>query len=188
MSAEPGVSMMLAYKTLDGGRSAFTGMRWPLPDSSGRGAWVDASPGPLALCRNGVHACTARQLPPWLGSELWLVELEGEVVDGGAALLAARARLVERVEDWNTQTQARFAEDCAIRADHAADGRPELMPVADAVHRCAAAGLAPSAGYWAAVVAGQRAAGARSGERYEQAFAAERAEQAAWLTAALNLI
>lgn len=179
---------MLAYKTLEDGRAPFTGTHWPLPDGATPGGWVEAGPGALALCRNGVHACSAAQLPPWLGRELWLVELGGELIDAGATTVAARGRLVEPVTGWDEQARGAFGADCAVRAQRTAHGVSELQPVVDTVRRAASTGDAAVAGYWAAVVAGQRATGSRAGERYERAVAAERAAQADWLVTALGLI
>lgn len=177
---------MLAYKFLEGDRSVFTGWQWQLPEPGLPGAWLEVD-GELVLCGNGVHACTAAQLPPWLGSDLWTIELDGNIVDAGAALVAARARLLQRVDDWDAASQTRFAQDCADRAARAAGGTEELLELADAIRAMAAAGQAAGAGYWSAVLAGRSASGRREGLVYDGAFAAERTAQAEWLGGELGL-
>ncbi len=78
---------MIAYKFLQAGRVApFSGVTWPED-----GVYVDATEGPLAACRNGVHGCRVRDLPYWLDDELWEIELDGEVVEDELKLVARRA-------------------------------------------------------------------------------------------------
>jgi hypothetical protein len=102
-----------AYKFLRrDATGVFTGYRWPLPNGS-PGAWVDAEVDP---CRSGIHACRPHHLPLWLGHALWVVELEGEIVDEQAKLVAARGRLVERVDAWDEQAYADYTRMCADRA------------------------------------------------------------------------
>ena len=177
---------MLAFKFLDGTRSRFTGFEWPLPDAGRPGPWVEAS-GPLGLCVNGVHACTPAQLPAWLGPDLWRVELGGDVIDAEAATIAARGRLLDRVDAWDDAARRAFAGDCATRVRSAVRDREDLRPIATAVEFSAGAGRAAAAGYWAAVLAGHLVSRTRAGAAYERAFAGERAEQARWLTAELHL-
>jgi hypothetical protein len=57
-----------------------------------------------------------------------------------------------------------------------------------AVDQLAAAGRAGPAGYWAAVLAGERASATRTGPAYDAAFAEERATQARWLEAELGAL
>jgi hypothetical protein len=170
-----------AYKVLGDGRSRFTGWEWPLPQGDAPGAWVHASPGPVALCANGIHACTVEQLPQWLGDELWIIELDGELLRTEAALVASRGRLVAPVGEWDAGRRRAFAQDCAQRARQGGDGGPVLA----VIERMAAAGAAAPAGYWAAVLAGERVAARRDGPDYDAAFAGERARQAEWLAAEL---
>jgi hypothetical protein len=69
---------VLAYKfTRPGGQGAFTGFRWPLPQAGEPGAWVRAHT--TDVCVAGIHALRAEQLPHWLGPELWVIELAGDV-------------------------------------------------------------------------------------------------------------
>lgn len=177
---------MIAYKFLRSGRSLFTGATWPAPRADRPGEWMDVE-GPLALCANGLHACRASQLPPWMGVELWAVELDGEILETPPALVARRGRLIGVVSSWDPATQAAFAADCALRAARTAGEDPTLTEVAAVVSHFAEMGLAAPAGYWTAVVAGQAASGIRKGSRYDEAFGAERAVQADWLTDRLAL-
>jgi hypothetical protein len=176
-----------AYKVLIDGRSGFTGWRWPLPADDGPGEWVVAS-GTPELCVRGIHACTVDQLPQWLGEELWTIELAGEIVHSDAALVASKGRLLARVEAWSAKARTAFGEDCARRArENAIDG-PASTPLLAAVDQLAATGRAGPAGYWAAVLAGERTSGTRTGSAYDAAFAEERAAQARWLEAELGTL
>jgi hypothetical protein len=136
---------------------------------------------PLALCRNGVHACRVEQLPHWLGPELWVVQLDGQVVEFDDVLVSSRARLVESVQWWSSEGRAAFARDCARQAHDMTEwglGADELVDVDD----CAEKGDAAAAGYLTAGLAGGLAAeGGRAGPRYDRGFFAERARQARWL-------
>jgi hypothetical protein len=97
-----------ALKFLRDGRVApYTGFRWPL------GEWVEsASADP---CRDGVHALRAKDLPYWLGRELWEIELDGDVVEQERKVVASRGRLVRRVEAWTPALLDEFADDLLRR-------------------------------------------------------------------------
>lgn len=177
---------MLAYKFLEGGRSPFTGWRWELPRAGSEPSPLRVS-GPLGLCDNGVHACAPGHLPLWMSDELWRIELGGDVIRTEVALVASRARLLDRVEAWDPAARDAFAHYCAGRARRLVDQEAAVAPVAAAVHSAAAGGRTAAAGYWSAVVAGEAAAGRRSGPAYEKAFLAERAAQADWLARRLDL-
>ena len=176
-----------AYKVLIHGRSGFTGWRWPLPDDGAPGEWVLAS-GKPELCVNGIHACTVQQLPQWLGEELWTIELGGEIVHTDAALVASEGRLLGRVDAWGAPARTAFGRDCARRAREAAIEGPSGSQLLAAVDQLAAAGRAGPAGYWAAVLAGERASATRTGSAYDAAFAQERTAQARWLEAELGTL
>lgn len=175
---------MLAYKCLDRARSPFTGWRWEVPANGRPGPWLDVD-GPLGLCHNGVHACRAAQLPPWIGNELWTVELAGEIVEEPLVLIASRARLLEPVLAWDLPARVAFAHDCVARAG--GHGAPVAPALGEFMAKMAAQGVVTEAGYWSAVLAGEAAAGQRRGDAYEQAFAAERTTQAERLAAMLDL-
>jgi len=100
---------MRAYKFLHAGRvGPFSGYAWP------EGEWVDAH-GPLELCRTGIHACRLEQLAHWLADELWLVQLDGNVVEAELQVLAPRGKLLERVIAWDEAARAELAAECVRR-------------------------------------------------------------------------
>jgi hypothetical protein len=178
---------MLAYKVLRDGKSEFTGWRWPLPDADQPGEWVHAD-GPIALCVNGIHASTPDQLPHWLGTELWEIELGGDILEDEAALVASEARLLRRVDAWDEAMRQRFAEMCLERARELADGYLAGAGFVTKVeHTLSWAGAAP-AGYFTAMLAAERDSGARSGAAYDAAFLRERSRQAQWLRDQLTLV
>jgi hypothetical protein len=107
---------MRAYKFLTfGGTGRFSDFQWPLPAGDSPGEWVDAGEA-LEDCRAGVHACTPRQLLDWIDDELWEIELEGEIVQRDAMIVARRGRLVTRVTGWDDRTAKEFADACAWRS------------------------------------------------------------------------
>jgi hypothetical protein len=178
---------MRAYKVLRDGRSEFTGWRWPLPDTQGPGAWVHAD-GSIGLCVNGIHAASPEQLPQWLGTEIWEIELGGEVVREEAALVASQARLLRKLHAWDKEMRRRFAEMCLRRAQEIAVGYPAGSGLVTKVeHAVSWAGAAP-AGYFTAMLAGESTTGVHSGPDYDRAFIRERARQAQWLRDELQLV
>jgi hypothetical protein len=178
---------MRAYKwLLAGGQSAFTGFVWPLPEEGRSGAWVEVG-APLSLCRSGVHACRVDQLSHWLGPELWVVELNGQVVEFDQVVLSSRARLVEKVRSWSDGGEAAFARDCARQAQDMRQSWWRDGHLSDLL-MCAEVGNAPGAGYITAALAGEVAAGGeRKGSDYDRGFLSERARQAQWLADRLGL-
>jgi hypothetical protein len=147
---------------------------------------VQAS-GPPELCVNGIHAATTEQLPHWLGMELWEIELDGEIVHDEAALIASRARLTRPIEAWDEETRRRFAQACLERARGLAAGYPAGDGLVSKVEHTIWWAGAPPAGYFTAMLAGQRATGRHSGRDYDLAFNRERAWQAQWLRRELHL-
>jgi hypothetical protein len=109
---------MIAHKFLrSGARTLFTNLSWPLPAANGSAAWVEAAPGPLVPCRNGLHACRFEDLAHWIADELWEIELDGEWIRAPDALVARRARLVRRLDRWEApEIRTRFSEACRARA------------------------------------------------------------------------
>ena len=102
---------MIAYKFLRAGRTGpFSGFEWPQP-----GVWVRTS-SPTIPCTRGVHACRTRDLPWWLGEELWEIELAGEVQVDEHKLVAAAGRLCARIDGWTPACAQEYAEACAWRA------------------------------------------------------------------------
>jgi hypothetical protein len=164
---------VLAYKFLHQGRvGIFSGFAWPV------GKWVSVD-GPLLPSRRGVHACRLEDLPHWLDDELWLAELDGEIIDEPRMLVAKRGRLVERLAGWDSGTAGEFTLACLAR-DHA---QPELS--ADAAEWAEHPDGAVSAVYIVAHAAG--VAAEKAGRPYEEGFSAERAWQADWLARRLGL-
>jgi hypothetical protein len=107
---------MIAYKFLgDGQVGPFSGVRWPPP-----GEWLEAKIAAAHACVDGVHACRIEDLPDWMDSELWRVELAGDVAVDCGKLVADRGRLIERIEAWDSALMTAFAEACALRARDAA--------------------------------------------------------------------
>lgn len=177
---------MRAYKVLNGGRSSFTGSAWPLPAGDQPGGWVHAQ-SPLGLCRSGIHACTTDQLPQWLGTEIWEVELAGEVLHEKPAIVAEKARLVYRIERWDAPTHVTFAQACLQPTQEITATYPAGSEFVAKVEHCVSWGGAAPAGYFTAMLAGESATGRHGGPDFDAAFARERARQADWLRRELNL-
>lgn len=111
---------MLAYKFLaNGGTGRFSGFEWPAPVDGEPGAWVSAE-GSIAVCVSGVHACRVADLPDWIDDELWTIELSGEIREESSMVVGERGRLLQRVDGWDEQAAADFADACAWRARDAA--------------------------------------------------------------------
>ena len=109
---------MIAYKFLcTGSIGRFSGAPWPAA-----GQWLEAS-GALDACVSGVHATSLNALAYWFEDELWTVELDGEILDLGTALVARRGRLVARIEAW-PQVSAEFARDCVTQIQTLAERSP----------------------------------------------------------------
>ncbi len=163
---------MNAYKFLDRGRVApFTGFRWPV------GEWVDG--GRVEPCRAGIHACRVRDLPVWIGDELWEVELDGEIVERERQVIAERGRLVRQVGEWTDEVLDGFGELCARRTRARVGYVPVLSGFVGDIDRFISQRRFPIAGFAAA-----RAAELHDGP---DAYDEERAAQAAWLAQRLGL-
>ena len=193
---------MLAWKFLSPGAVApFTGIPWPRPGAG----WMEgrSKPGP------GVHACALEDLPYWIDQELWVVELDGEVARARRQLVAARGRLVARVDEWPA-AEAEFTGACiertrrrvidallaAGREDDAAVLSAPREPEADRQTALSIAGSGPSyVGYVADVIrrrpypgtCAYMAANAAAAIGNVRGHDQERAEQAAWFSARFKL-
>jgi hypothetical protein len=164
---------VIAYKFLDQGRVApFTRVRWPDP-----GSWLESDR--VELCASGVHACRVGDLPYWVRTELWEVELEGDVVEGERLVAARRGRLVRRLDAWNDAAARAFGRSCAEEADRRANGSPDLEEYAADAAR--AAERSPQF----AAFATARLAELQDGSA---GYETERERQARWLADALGLI
>ncbi len=150
---------MLAFKFLrPGGIGPFSGVRWPPPGPGGPGDWlIAAAHGPL--CVAGVHACDIDHLACWLAAELWLVELAGEITPSKTKIVAARGRLVRRVEGWDRAAAVAFAEACAGRARDLACEALRRAGEGAVADRLAASADTGSIGAIASAWAGAAAAG-----------------------------
>lgn len=163
---------MIAYKFLhDGAVGPFTGFRWPV------GEWVEA--GAVDPCLEGIHACRVRDLPVWLGRELWEIELDGDVIERERKVVAARGRLIGRIPEWNERLAHEFGRFCAQRTRLRVGFLPVLSGYVGDVERFVAVGRIPIAGFAAA-----RAAELRDGPA---AYEHERLAQAEWLSERLGL-
>jgi hypothetical protein len=179
---------VIALKFLrSGAQCLFQARTWPLPAADQPGPWLEAAPGPLVPCRNGLHACRANDLAFWLADELWQVELAGEWISAPDALVARRARLVRRIERWETHAaRAEFGEQCVARARAATS---QSQPVAGAAQYLeqaedfAKAGHHPVAAYAAALVFGALVPATDA----MSAFRSERREQGELLASVLAL-
>lgn len=169
---------MIAYKFLrPGGSTIFSGFRWVLPEAGEPGPWVEAAT--VEACRSGVHGCRVRDLPYWIAPELYELELDGDTVELGHKLVAARGRLLRRVEAWDEEASGEYTRMCADRArELAASAEPAVARWADIAEATVPAGPAPL-GFMAARIAEE----VDGPEGYRR----ERLLQARWLAERLQL-
>jgi hypothetical protein len=168
---------VIAYKFLEpNGVAPFTGFHWPQPNGDA-GAWVEAEL--VEPCRGGIHACRVRDLPIWMGPELWEIALDGEIVEQERKLVAARGRLLRRLPEWNDELRDAFAKFCVDRTRLRVGHVPVLSGLVADVDRFRAQRRTAIAGFAAA-----RAAELRDGP---QAYERERLAQAAWLAERLGI-
>jgi hypothetical protein len=167
---------VIAYKFLrPDGTSVFTGFRWLLPDG-GPGDWVAAGPVP---CRTGIHACRPAQLPLWVGRALYEVELDGEIVEAGMKLVAARGRLTRRIDAWDAAARDAYTRMCADRAHELAQGASPPLDDWDAVIEPSVPEGPALLGFVAARIAEEISG--------RDAYHTERARQTDWLVERLGL-
>jgi hypothetical protein len=165
---------VIAYKFLrPDGTGVFTRFAWPLPDG-GPGGWVDA---PADPCRTGIHACRVADLPYWAGRVLYEIELDGDVIEHGTKVVAPRARLLQPIDAWDDAFRATYTRWCADRAHEIARSRG-LERWREVIEPSIPEGPA-LLGFVAARIA-EEGAGV-------EAYHAERARQAEWLAARLEL-
>lgn len=160
-----------------GARAPFSGVPWPMPSGHAPGAWMAAPPP-----EPGVALCRATDLAHWLHDELWQAEPDGDVTDGIDGVIAARARLVRRIDAWNPAGAARFAEACwahaSIRVAAASEAdRERVRGYLDDALTCARSGF-PAVGAFSAAVAVAKLAEAAA---VESAYRRERAWQGDWI-------
>jgi hypothetical protein len=163
---------VIAYKFLDDGTvSPFAGFHWPV------GEWVDAAG--TDPCRRGVHACRERDLPFWLGRELWEIELRGDVAVHERKVVAPSGRLVRRLDGWNPELRAAFGRSVLARTRSRFGSLPVVSGYVADIERFLATDRIPLAAFAAA-----RAAELSGGRA---AYERERLRQAAWLSEHLGL-
>ena len=167
---------MIAYKFLrTDGSSLFTSYRWRLPDG-GPGEWVEA---PVDPCRSGIHACRPSDLPFWVTRGLYEIELDGDVVAQRTKLVAARGRLLRRVEAWDDELRDAYTRMCADRAHELALGASPALERWDAVVEPSVREGPALLGFVAARIAEELSG--------PEAYHAERAGQTEWLVNRLGL-
>jgi hypothetical protein len=135
-------------------------------------------------------------LPYWIREELWIIELDGDIVETAGKLVASRGRLIESVAAWTAGGAAAFGSDCArqvadLAAGLPADSPPELVRLiesyaGDAAHY-ARSGYPAVAAHVSTTAAGDAAARRRVHQQDSPAGRAERARQAAWMAEHLGL-
>jgi hypothetical protein len=169
---------VIAYKFLrDGAVGVFSRFAWPRPVNGEHGQWVEADG--IEPCRSGIHACRRRDLPYWLASELWELELDpAGLVEERTKVIASRGRLLRRIETWDEASRADYTDMCAARARERIAAVPELERWGDVIESATAESAALT-GFVAARIA--EAAVGREG------WLAEREHQSEWLAERLAL-
>src|SRR6266542_2334566 len=166
---EPRVTL---YKVLEPGAVApFTRFAWP------ESGWVEA--GAIEPCRSGIHACRVRDLPYWLGPELWEIELDGDVTEQERKVVAGRGRLIRRIPEWNAELLRAFTAACRAGTKLRVGSIPSLSGFVGDIDR-----FGSEDRHGLAAFAAARAAELYGGPR---AYERERARQAAWLADRLGL-
>ncbi len=100
---------MRAYAFLDPTATDYvSGVRWPVPDERGPGAWLEPE------ADSPLRGYPADQLLWWLDQQLWEVELAGDVHKTGRSVLGARGRLLAPVDAWTPDVALELTRDCAL--------------------------------------------------------------------------
>ena len=114
---------MSAYKFLSSeGRGLFSRFAWPLPNGE-PGAWVESG---IEPCRAGIHACRKDDLPYWIAPALYEIEVDGPTEAHAIKVVAARGRLIRRIEAWDASVRDAYGQMCFARAHEliaASEGR-----------------------------------------------------------------
>lgn len=152
---------MRAYAFLDPAATDYvSGVRWPVPEEPGPGAWLEAE------ADSPLRGYPADQLLWWLDQHLWEVELAGDVRDTDRSFLGARGRLLAPVDAWTPDVARELTTDCALRLrDRAvaaleADGQEEAaagLAAADDLESIAEAASAASGEAGSSLLAGYTA-------------------------------
>ena len=100
---------VLGNQLMDGGRD------WRLPRGAAPGEWMPRIEGELAPWNNAYPLCRGtRKLLGNLGPDIYLAEVDGEVIAGERVIHVRRVRLVAKTA-WDERAARRFAIDCAER-------------------------------------------------------------------------
>jgi hypothetical protein len=176
------------YKFLArGARGSISGFDWPVPVQGAPGAWVEAA-APLVLCARGIHACRGHELAHWLDDELWLIELAGELHEGVHGVVAARGRLIRKVEDWSSDAPARFALAAYRHAEELASADPAFGVIVEPHLSTQQYHLPRGNTALAAFCAAMAAARLSGQDHFDQAaYDRERVWQSTWLLRELGL-
>ena len=90
------------------------GGAWSLPKGKRPGQWLphikDIEP-----CLRGYHVCTADNLPLWLGPEVWVAEIKGEIITEKRKTVASDVRLIEGTR-WDEDRARLLMADCLAHA------------------------------------------------------------------------
>ena len=91
------------------------GHDWRRPSDQGPGDWMPAYEGALEPWKNSYALCRgAEQLLKYLGPEIYVAEVDGEVIEDENKIHARRARLLARTA-WDERSARLFAIECAER-------------------------------------------------------------------------
>jgi len=107
------------YKVLDFDGKPYHGGNgvWSLPNNGDPGEWMpvihDIKP-----CWQGYHVLKREGVVQWLGPELYEVEIREPVIWDVDKGVCAEARLLRKLETWNSYTARLFAMDCAEHVSH----------------------------------------------------------------------
>jgi len=151
--------------------------------------WTDRVADPI-LCEQGWHACRWEDAIHHIAAELWVVELDGQIVEGSDKVVAERLRIVRRVR-LSDRALRLFAADCAeavlpiFERAYPNDDRPRLAiqaarDYANGLISAAARDAAGDAARDAAWAAGDAARDARDAHWAARAAAGAAYWAAAW--------
>ena len=88
---------------------------WRRPTDNVLGDWMPAYEGELEAWKNSYPLCRgAGQLLSYLGPEIYVAEVDGEVIEGERLIHVRRARLLTKTA-WDERAARLFAIDCAER-------------------------------------------------------------------------
>ena len=114
---------MRAYKFLTAdGHGLFSRFVWPLPNG-GPGAWVESE---IEPCRAGIHVCRKDDLPYWIAPALYEIEVDGLIEAHAIKVVAARGRMLRRIDAWDASMRDAYGQMCFARAHElvaASEGR-----------------------------------------------------------------